>query len=168
MKCPPPPPPPPPPVADPAQEMHSVFNMALSFPPSVHPLWIFMSDVLPKAALDLACSVVITALLAQEHPAASDVRPCRLAAPSVSAGLSQRWWRLPGIDSLSLTLWLYLLKPCCSFFQMSVVCEKFLPFNTPPQNIWHIRFIITIRFGCKQKKQSSDMSELLKMIDLLN
>lgn len=132
MKCPPPPPPPPPPVADPAQEMHSVFNMALSFPPSVHPLWIFMSDVLPKAALDLACSVVITALLAQEHPAASDVRPCRLAAPSVSAGLSQRWWRLPGIDSLSLTLWLYLLKPCCSFFQMSVVCEKFLPFNTPP------------------------------------
>lgn len=50
-----------------------------------------MSDVSPPgAALDLPCSVVITALLGQEHRAASDARPRRLAAPSLSAGLWQR------------------------------------------------------------------------------
>lgn len=48
-----------------------------------------MSDVPPRVALDLPWSVVITALLGQEHPAASDALLRRLAAPSLSAGLLQ-------------------------------------------------------------------------------
>lgn len=50
-----------------------------------------------RAASDLACSVVITALLGQEHPAAYDAGPRRLAAPSLPAGLQRRRRSFPGI-----------------------------------------------------------------------